>query len=387
VMNQKVALILLMAVLSCGTIGCTEQGLKGSSVTTTHVNKTSNAVEEVVVPIQADTQIVTEKPTETIATTKAPETVATTKAPETVATTTTVEMTMESVLDISLLSSWMLVKDDVFYVDASIGRMSYSELEELFGIKLPELIMSKEDVGVYDSYFYFDYGNEGYTFFFKQDQLIVVAYGILTGDYQTICDKYINAFGECSYEFADDDYYWEGEKCDLELYCSDPETKGSIMATYVFHDEGAQTVQNVSLISLAPWTYTGKKASYGSGVLTEYADVEDIFGNYYRYSFHSNAEEVNGENSQTYRLDGQYSTLEFTVAIPSYSKGSTGTGSLYIYGDGALIFSRTDVTSSYETEFVSLDISGVKDLKIEMYGNSFYSSFFSLMIGDPYLYS
>ena len=45
-------------------------------------------------------------------------------------------------------------------------------------------------------------------------------------------------------------------------------------------------------------------------------------------------------------------------------------GHIRIYGDGRLLFERSNITSNTKPYNIELNISGVTDLKLEMYGQS-----------------
>ncbi|MBQ8137017.1 MAG: NPCBM/NEW2 domain-containing protein, partial [Clostridia bacterium] len=67
-------------------------------------------------------------------------------------------------------------------------------------------------------------------------------------------------------------------------------------------------------------------------------------------------------------LGGAYSRLEATCIIRAKDRGSRRTGSFRIYGDGVLLYERTQIDSMTKPFPVWVDLTGVTDLKIEMYG-------------------
>ena len=293
---------------------------------------------------------------------------------------------------------YISLSDDVFYIDASLAGISFSEWKTKFRSD-PE-VKEWEWSDEYDTYFYYGYKDSECYFFFYQDGLKRISNQIYSDDIKTIKDKYVGVYGACKSEYINDkfsdgeeevleEYCWEFEQCTLFLrYIPHHYGRGIIAADYEFKNNDAGRYQHVLLTNLKPWTYTGGRSFNGSGTLTERANVEDIFGNKYQIAFITQENKSNGERSQTYRLDGQYNTLDFTIAISDLStRGKVGNGSIYVIGDGRLLFSRTDITAEFESEYVSIDISGIKDLTIEMYGsrNLDYQYTLYLMMCDPYL--
>ena len=72
----------------------------------------------------------------------------------------------------------------------------------------------------------------------------------------------------------------------------------------------------------------------------------------------------------------KYSTLTATCIIREKDKGSKYKGAFYIYGDEKLLYKSEDISSMTKPFPISIDISGVTDLKLEMYGvgnNGFYA--------------
>ncbi|MBR5974592.1 MAG: NPCBM/NEW2 domain-containing protein [Clostridiales bacterium] len=142
---------------------------------------------------------------------------------------------------------------------------------------------------------------------------------------------------------------------------------------------------HVYLTSIEPYTY-----STNSFPFYELCDgSKDIFGNAYSTGIRANK----GEASVSYRLDSAYRFFTFTLAVDEYEKSNKDVeGSVRVYADGVIIFERVGITSDFETESVSLDVSGTKDLTIELYGDyvteASITGFRTLypMICDPILY-
>ena len=68
-------------------------------------------------------------------------------------------------------------------------------------------------------------------------------------------------------------------------------------------------------------------------------------------------------------IGGKYKTLTATGIIRAKDKGSKYEGSYKIYGDGRLLYSKDSIGCMTKPYQITIDISGVTDLKIEMYGN------------------
>lgn len=141
-------------------------------------------------------------------------------------------------------------------------------------------------------------------------------------------------------------------------------------------DESAIVEKQISLLDLTPYTCTPEK-SYGLGypIKAEY-DIVDVFGNKYATALWSYMERKDGERSMTYRLDGKYDTLEGVLAVANGAQGSSGTASIYIYADGVCVYSMEEFTSDMDSLEVSVDLTGVKDIKLEMYAGQGFSLYF-----------
>jgi len=67
-----------------------------------------------------------------------------------------------------------------------------------------------------------------------------------------------------------------------------------------------------------------------------------------------------------YDVSKKYSVLSGVVAIPEESIGGNGAGFIKIYGDGVLLWEDTNITATTKPYNMSVNISGVTDLKIQM---------------------
>ena len=141
--------------------------------------------------------------------------------------------------------------------------------------------------------------------------------------------------------------------------------------------------QEISLFDLEPYTYNS------SGFEEPY-DVEynkkDIFGVEYAAVFRGYMEREYKE-SMTYRLNGEYDRLEATIAVYSESRGSGYKGSVFLFVDDKKVVNYPAISSDFESEKIAIDLSGVKDLKIELYGDGNMGlNGISVLLADPVLY-
>lgn len=87
-----------------------------------------------------------------------------------------------------------------------------------------------------------------------------------------------------------------------------------------------------------------------------------------------------------YYIDGKFNTLTGTVAVSKGSIGSKKIGYIKIYGDDLLLWEDTNIDALTEPYEISVDISGVRQLKLEMCGpgNMGFNGI-SVMLCDPIL--
>jgi hypothetical protein len=83
----------------------------------------------------------------------------------------------------------------------------------------------------------------------------------------------------------------------------------------------------------------------------------------YRYGIRF-ADYSNPDTWIEYWLDGKYSTLQGIFALVYADRDTNNVASLRIYGDGTLLFTSQDHTKGTYPEDVSVDITGIKVLRI-----------------------
>jgi len=116
----------------------------------------------------------------------------------------------------------------------------------------------------------------------------------------------------------------------------------------------------VDLTSIEPY--------YEGYIQIEKRGMTDIFGNKYQSGIRGYMDSGDSNCYCIWDLGGKYRTLTATGFIRKSDKSSNFTGSYKIYGDGRLLYSRSDIGCLTRPYQISIDVSGVTDLKIEMYG-------------------
>ena len=119
----------------------------------------------------------------------------------------------------------------------------------------------------------------------------------------------------------------------------------------------------VDLTSLTP---------YFEGVIDVFTDgIRDTMGNTYRTGmrgYMSTSDSSRFDCFHIWDIGCQYNTLTATGIIREEDKGSRCEGCYRIYGDGILLYERSNIGSTTKPYSIEVDITGVTDLKIEMYG-------------------
>ncbi len=124
---------------------------------------------------------------------------------------------------------------------------------------------------------------------------------------------------------------------------------------------------------------------YGAGNV-EGESAEDTMGNSYSYALRGSGEEYGFygnkyDRFKTWSIDGQYKFFFATVAVDQYWR-SKNSGIIRIWGDDRLLWSDEKIEASTKPYNIEVDITGVVDLKIEMYTSDVYSC---VLLGNPTL--
>lgn len=123
--------------------------------------------------------------------------------------------------------------------------------------------------------------------------------------------------------------------------------------------EKYQGVEPMELASLEPYAYEEARK------LADSENETDIQGNIYENSL---CGETKAISSNTYDIGGNYDVLKSTIAVSERSKGSEWQGNVKIYGDGVLIYEKKGIASNTKAFPIEVKITGVTDLKIDIYG-------------------
>ena len=126
-------------------------------------------------------------------------------------------------------------------------------------------------------------------------------------------------------------------------------------------NENHSVSATVDLTSITPY-YLGCTDVFTDG-------ATDIMGNYYNTGIcgiMSKSDNVNCFN--LWDIGGKYNRLTATGIILEEDKGSSYKASCRIYGDGIFLYERADIDSMTKPYHIDIDITGVKDLKIELFG-------------------
>jgi len=115
----------------------------------------------------------------------------------------------------------------------------------------------------------------------------------------------------------------------------------------------------VSIFDLNPFTT-------GRFILDVWYNQKDTMGNIYEKSFRAYMGALDGGQSSTYDIGKKFNVLKGKVSIFEGTGSSPDTGYIKVYGDGKLIYSKTDFIGATKPFDISIDITGVTDLKIEM---------------------
>ena len=109
--------------------------------------------------------------------------------------------------------------------------------------------------------------------------------------------------------------------------------------------------------------------AYYTGDITLFSSIKDTMGNRYGTGMRGYMEPGTPNCYNIWDIGGRYSTLTATCIIRSQDKGSQHVASFRIYGDGMLLYQQSNITSMTKPFPICVDVRGVTDLKIEMFGN------------------
>ena len=128
---------------------------------------------------------------------------------------------------------------------------------------------------------------------------------------------------------------------------------------------------------------------YFQGSINSFNTTEnDINGNMYSTGLYGYMDRGD-DDFQCYwkwRIDGEYTLLTATVFVRAEDIGAWHVGAVLIYGDDNLLFELDNIDSTTRAVPISVDISGVYDLKVEIFGDgNMYNYGIMPHLGDIYL--
>ena len=116
----------------------------------------------------------------------------------------------------------------------------------------------------------------------------------------------------------------------------------------------------VDLTSITPY-YEGYIDVFTGG-------ATDTLGNHYNTGIRGYMSTSDSNCYCIWDIGEKYNTLTATGIILEADKGSGFEGSYRIYGDDVLLYERTNIGSQTKPYHIEVDITGITDLRIEMYG-------------------
>jgi tetratricopeptide (TPR) repeat protein len=119
----------------------------------------------------------------------------------------------------------------------------------------------------------------------------------------------------------------------------------------------------VDLTSIEPYAQNGSMEIGTDG-------ITDTLGNHYDTYLrgYMDNDDFEGGSYYVWDIGKKYSTLTAIGIAPDWSKGSSYTCSFKIYGDGRTLYSKSNISADTKPFSVVVDITGITDLKVEMYG-------------------
>lgn len=115
------------------------------------------------------------------------------------------------------------------------------------------------------------------------------------------------------------------------------------------------------------------------------ASREDTMGSMHENVIRGSMDSSDNQYS-VYNLEGKYNVLTGTIAVDKGSIGSKKIGFIKIYGDEVLLWEDTNIDALTEPYDISVNVSGVKHLKIVMCGQGkAWSSGICVMLCNPIL--
>lgn len=140
------------------------------------------------------------------------------------------------------------------------------------------------------------------------------------------------------------------------IYAAEKHIAGSVEIQKL--KESIKDYNPVSVLDLQPY-------AIGRCDLDDDTEAKDNMGNIYEAALVGYYE---SEAYNVYDIGGKYNILTGTVCITKGSIGTRSTGYIKIYGDDILLWEDNNITANTKPYDISVNVSGVTDLKIEMSG-------------------
>lgn len=155
-------------------------------------------------------------------------------------------------------------------------------------------------------------------------------------------------------------------------------------ALTIIPDDSELLAEKDAYVACSPVDLTTLESYDDDGAITIAHGETDIFGNQYDSAICGGS--VLHHEKASYYIDGQYNLITGTIYVSDSQKGNSGTNYYRIYGDDALLYSAS-MTSSDLPIYFTVNITGVKDLRIEMDDPTVWglSTGFDGCIGNPML--
>ena len=154
----------------------------------------------------------------------------------------------------------------------------------------------------------------------------------------------------------------------------------------VMAQDGSGEYVTCQVTVVTPFVYlTSLRAYNTSGEIksVDYRSRTDIFGKVYNHYLGSNGlgnGSMSSKASKTYRIDGKYSQMTGTFFLP-VDRSNVSPHYVSVLGDGVVLYQSYVRGGSSSLNF-SINISGVQDLTVVMYGNNNWET----ILGEPVLY-
>lgn len=134
----------------------------------------------------------------------------------------------------------------------------------------------------------------------------------------------------------------------------------------ILSDADIEQLKNACMISRINLADLNPYISKGVAIDNQ---VEDNFGNIYEVAMNNDVGTDWGDAYLTYDIGGNYKYLYATIACIHYSGSNFSDGIVKVFGDDRLLWGTNTLGVATKPYEIEVDISGVTDLRIEVYGH------------------